>query len=265
MTITGVQGNVIRSTRAPGIVCHEVCYDGGVTLEAHAHASALVAFSMGGRYREIACGSQFECSPRSIVFHPAGEQHEVFIGQSVVRCFVVELDAAEMRRRYDVTTPESLLHLDGGPMASVLGNLYGEFRHADVCSSLAIQGLVLQLLAGLSRTDGMESERGRPSWLDRIDDILHDQFRAHLTLEVIAAAVGISPARVSAVFRRVYHRSIAEEQRRLRVEFARERLGDPNASLADIALEAGFSDQPHFSRAFKQLTGMTPARYRACL
>ncbi|PYQ60569.1 MAG: AraC family transcriptional regulator, partial [Acidobacteria bacterium] len=37
------------------------------------------------------------------------------------------------------------------------------------------------------------------------------------------------------------------------------------ASLADIAIEAGFSDQPHFSRAFKQVTGFTPARYRESL
>ncbi len=265
MITTGVQGKVIRTRRAPGIVCHELCYDAGMTLEAHAHRSALVAFSMGGRYREVACGSQFDCNPRSIVFHPAEEQHAVFIGDSIARCFVLELDTEEMRRRYDVAMPASLLHLDGGPVASVLATLYGEFRHADVCSSLAIQGLVLQLLAGLSRTDGIESERGRPSWLDRIDEILHDQFRAHLTLESIASAVGITPARLSAVFRRVYHRSIAEEQRRLRVEFARELLSDPNTSLADIALQAGFSDQPHFSRAFKQVTGMTPARYRACL
>jgi AraC family transcriptional regulator len=95
-----------------------------------------------------------------------------------------------------------------------------------------------------------------------VTKILSDQFRSRLTLEEIAAEVGASPARVSAVFRRVYHRSIAEEQRRLRVEFASERLRDRDASLADIALEAGFSDQPHFSRAFKQVTGMTPARFR---
>jgi len=46
------------------------------------------------------------------------------------------------------------------------------------------------------------------------------------------------------------------------VEFASACLRDGDASLADIALEAGFSDQPHFCRAFKEVTGMTPARYR---
>ena len=58
-----------------------------------------------------------------------------------------------VRGRYDARTPGSLLHLDSGPLAAVLANLYAEFRSADTCSSLAIQGLVLQLLAGLVRTD----------------------------------------------------------------------------------------------------------------
>ena len=32
--------------------------------------------------------------------------------------------------------------------------------------------------------------------------------------------------------------------------------------LASLALQAGFSDQSHFTRAFKRHTGCTPAQYR---
>ena len=265
MTITGVQGHIVRSRCEPGIVCHEVCYDAGGTLAAHGHAPAFLAFAMNGRYRETTCGAEFDCLPRSIVFHPAGEEHAVAIGDAPLRCLALELDAREIACRYGATLPSALLRTDGGPMAAILMNLYGEMRHADPCASLAIQGLVLQLLAALSRTNPGERERVREPWIDRVAEILRDGFRSHLTLEEIAAEVGASPARISAVFRRVYHRSIAEEQRRLRVEFARERLRDAAASLADIALEAGFSDQPHFCRAFKEVTGMTPARYRSAL
>src|SRR6266550_1900565 len=260
---TNVQG-VVRSRREPGIVCHEVFYDSGTTLPRHAHDSALIAWAMDGAYREEACGASFDCGPRSVVFHPALEEHAV-IFNSVARCFAIEIDATDVRQRYDSRIPGSLQHIDCGPLASVVANLYGEFRNPDACSSLAIQGLVLQVLACLSRTDCPEVDRGRPSWLDRIEEIVRDGFRSRMCLEELASEVGQSPERVSAVFRRIYHRSIAEEQRRLRIEFACERLRDRESSLAEIALDAGFSDQPHFSRAFKQVTGTTPARYREAL
>jgi AraC family transcriptional regulator len=257
---TKVQG-VVRSRREPGIVCHEVFYDSGTTLARHAHESALIAWAMDGSYREETGSSAFECGPRSVVFHPAFEEHAIFFGDAS-RCFAIEIDADEVRGRYDARVPGTLQHLESGPLAAVLANLYAEFRNPDACSSLAIQGLALQLLAGLSRSGVPEVDRGRPSWLDRVEDIIRDGFRARLSLEELASEVGQSPERVSAIFRRVYHRSIAEEQRRLRIEFACERLRDREASLAAIALDAGFSDQPHFSRAFKQVTGTTPARYR---
>lgn len=36
----------------------------------------------------------------------------------------------------------------------------------------------------------------------------------------------------------------------------------PDASWVDLAIEAGYSDQPHFTREFRDFTGVTPERYR---
>ncbi len=47
-----------------------------------------------------------------------------------------------------------------------------------------------------------------------------------------------------------------------RLAFARERI-DRRCPLSQIAYEAGFADQAHFTRAFKSAFGLTPARYRA--
>jgi len=38
-----------------------------------------------------------------------------------------------------------------------------------------------------------------------------------------------------------------------------------STGLADIALDAGFADQSHFTRVFKQITGTTPGAYRSLL
>jgi len=48
-----------------------------------------------------------------------------------------------------------------------------------------------------------------------------------------------------------------------RLEHARKALRGGSAPLAELALDAGFADQAHFTRAFRTAYGLTPARYRA--
>ncbi|HEX6625266.1 MAG TPA: helix-turn-helix transcriptional regulator, partial [Pyrinomonadaceae bacterium] len=48
----------------------------------------------------------------------------------------------------------------------------------------------------------------------------------------------------------------------LRIERACRELERPASSIIDVALSAGFSDQSHFTRAFKRATGMTPGAFR---
>jgi two-component system response regulator YesN len=56
---------------------------------------------------------------------------------------------------------------------------------------------------------------------------------------------------------------VGEYVRRLRVGQACRRLAHSNASLSEIAFEAGFSDQSQFCRVFKRVTGLTPGTFRA--
>jgi AraC family transcriptional regulator len=47
-----------------------------------------------------------------------------------------------------------------------------------------------------------------------------------------------------------------------RVEKAKQLLHDTSASVAQIALDVGFSNQSHFTQVFHAITGQTPGRYR---
>ncbi|WP_230014173.1 AraC family transcriptional regulator [Pseudomonas chlororaphis] len=92
-----------------------------------------------------------------------------------------------------------------------------------------------------------------------------DYIRAHCThalkLEDICQAAELSPSYLIRAFKRHYgmtpHAFVVNQ----RVQFAQGRLreGEP---IADVALEAGFADQAHFQRAFKQYMAATPGQYR---
>jgi AraC-like DNA-binding protein len=47
-----------------------------------------------------------------------------------------------------------------------------------------------------------------------------------------------------------------------RIESAKRLLAKHNISLAEIALDTGFSEQSHFSRAFRASTGVSPGAWR---
>ncbi|NEK56439.1 helix-turn-helix transcriptional regulator [Geodermatophilus sabuli] len=50
---------------------------------------------------------------------------------------------------------------------------------------------------------------------------------------------------------------------RRRLQEAAERLRDRSTTLAEVAAVLGYADQPHFTRDFAQVTGMTPGEFAA--
>ena len=50
--------------------------------------------------------------------------------------------------------------------------------------------------------------------------------------------------------------------RGVRLTWAAGRLTDSDDTIAQIALQAGFFDQSHFTRTFKRQFGLTPLAYR---
>jgi AraC family transcriptional regulator len=87
-------------------------------------------------------------------------------------------------------------------------------------------------------------------------------FSESLTLAGVAASVGVHPVHLARVFRQHYRCTIGEYVRQVRIEFASRELSVSDAPLAEIAFTSGFSDQSHFSKTFKRLTGQTPAQFR---
>ncbi len=137
------------------------------------------------------------------------------------------------------------------------------FAWGDPLSPLAVEALILEVLVEASRAGGEERARSRPKWLRQAHDLIHESVGRPLTLSSIAHEVGIHPAHLARTFRAYYRRSIGDYVRRLRVERAARELSDGGASIAEISLRSGFFDQSHFSRVFRDHTGITPAAFRA--
>src|SRR5262249_19219721 len=118
------------------------------------------------------------------------------------------------------------------------------------------------LIAKTSRNYVSRPEPECPQWLKDIEQLLHNQFSDQLTLADMARSAGVHPTHLARTFRQYYQCTIGEYIRNLRVEYSCQKLAATEIPLIDIALEAGFYDQSHFSRCFKQIMGLTPTEFR---
>jgi AraC-like DNA-binding protein len=90
-----------------------------------------------------------------------------------------------------------------------------------------------------------------------------ERFAASAPVRDVVGASGYSHRRFIALFRRAAGLPPKLYCRVLRFQGALERLArDPAASFVELALGAGYADQPHLGREFRELAGLSPGRYR---
>ncbi len=181
-----------------------------------------------------------------------------------MHCLIVEVEHGwlECVREHQLPLNDSLA-FHGGLSVWLATRLYNEFQLTDEASSLAIEGLALEVMAELSRHHVRTTGRKPPNSVEQTRELLHSHFSESLTLDGIARSVGTHPVHLARMFRRYHHCTIGEYVRKLRIEFACREISATDSPLARIASRIGFYDQSHFSRTFKRMMGITPGQYRA--
>lgn len=256
---------IIGGAKAAEFTLTETAYAARHQLPAHSHERACFVVVLKGTFSEVYERRERACEPLVLIFRPAHETHRDRFHDQGARCLNIEIDERWLRRvgTYSRVLTDSA-DFRGWPFSQLASRLYLEYRRMDAASPLAIEGILLEIVAESMRRHTVSPAGGRlPRWLVRAEEMIRAQFREPLTLMDIAAAVDVHPAHLSAMFHKTYGCTVGEYTRRLRIEFAAGQLSKSDAPIIKIALAAGFYDQSHFSRTFKRHTGITPAAYRS--
>ena len=241
----------------------EASYSRSRTLGRHAHDCATISFVLEGTCIETIENAAYECTPFSPIIKPAGTPHANQYGSAGAKCLLIEVKpaASELSRGASELLADVVL-VKNGALAGIALRLYKEFRWIDSASELSIQGLVLEMIGLAARERLDKPSLCAPHWLREAREFIEERFLGPVRLFNLAATVGVNPAYLSRMFRKHYNCTIGEYMRRLRLDYASEKIIHSGDSIADIAVEAGFYDQSHFTHAFKLHTGLTPAEFR---
>ena len=191
---------------------------------------------------------------------PAGARHGARFGPRGARILIVR--PANEGSAVPACLGE-LVELRGRGFGWLACRLAAELRAEDAAAPLAAEGLVLQLLAAATREVATEPpSRRAPAWLGAAEELLRARSGQCVRLGELADELGVHPARLAREFRARYGVSVGEYGRRLRLAWAATEIASGDRPLVEIATQAGFADQSHFTRLFKRHVGTTPARYR---
>lgn len=126
---------------------------------------------------------------------------------------------------------------------------------------LAAAATVLQAITAYMMTNRWVVP-SKSEFIRQIDHYIEDHLAQNITVEDICDAFRIGRTKLYEISMDYLGCGLAEYIRNQRIRHAQKMLEESNLPVTDIAYSVGFSDYNHFSRVFKQVTGMSARAYR---
>lgn len=120
-------------------------------------------------------------------------------------------------------------------------------------------------LGECSEALALKSHPQEPAAIARARIIIAEQAHDEISLGAVARAVNMSASYFSEKFKEITGINFVTYVARTRIEKARNLLQNPKLRISEVAFEVGFQSLSQFNRAFKQVTGKAPSKYRKAL
>jgi AraC-like DNA-binding protein len=147
----------------------------------------------------------------------------------------------------------ALLAVDAGPC---LRDTAGHF-------AIPVLSRLFQLASAPSPATLDPVKLAIPRWrMQRVDTYIRQHLGDPISLAAVAAAAGLSPMHFAARFRLATGQRPHHYILQARIEHAKGLLMASGRSVVEVAGDAGFRTQAHFTTIFKLLTGTTPCAWR---
>jgi AraC family transcriptional regulator len=213
----------------------------------HTHLAAHFMFIKAGAFLT---GSRCARARAPLIFNPAGTTHRDRF-ESGGRFFSIAFaDALE-------DAPASPREIDRVTSHTVVARLMRECESWDADSPEIAEALCAELLTSISEH---EPDRQEPKWLAKAAEVLMAGTR--VSLVQLSRELGVHRTHLTRTFRQFHGCTPAEFARFARLRRAAAALASTNVPLSDIALDAGFADQSHFTKHFRAAYGVPPGEYR---
>ena len=254
-------GTVERKREQCGAIFSDLRHYRPRRLPAHAHELPFFALLLQGNYHERYGGREIDFRPFTIAYRPAGVPHKDEIGPNGLRFFEIEIRPRWRKQLQECSLVPDTAYEDfhGGTLLWLGMKLFRETRGPS--EDLVVESLLAETL-GLVTNECQGRVSDVPPWMSRVVERIRFEYCERLTLNDLSIEAGVHPVHLSRVFRKSLRTGIGEYVHKLRISEACRQMLSPETTLAEVALSTGFTDQSHFTRAFRRITGTSPGEFR---
>lgn len=225
----------------------------------HSHENPLISYVLYGGNLENRKGAAIERTSGCVNFYHAHESHQNIYKEFPSKHVSIEIES-KFLNDFNITERELSLSIQKSEgLAFTFIQILKEALIADDQSCSSIEILFLELLKTSSNT---RIQQIFPPWMTTIKETLNDRWNENISLQELSKEAGVHPVTISKYFGKYFSCTLGEYTRALKIEKAIALIHASNTSLTEIAFACGFSDQSHFIRVFKSLTGFLPKHYR---
>lgn len=138
-----------------------------------------------------------------------------------------------------------------------------EFFRGQKYSEQLISNKIEELFIGISRNnlDSAKTENSRKREFERLRLEVFSNLSKPWNVEAMSKLVSMSSSRFFTIYKDIFGVSPINDLIQARVHAAKSYLSDTDYSVSDVAELLGYSNEYHFIRQFRQITGMSPGKY----
>jgi AraC family transcriptional regulator len=252
-------GKIINSVNSDGVIIMTAQYSiEECNYGMHYHENPQICFLFQGMDIESRNNLLYERKPGDVYFYHAGEKHGAISRQSISKNTVIEFGKTFLGK-YEVAESQIEMAVkDNLDTKFLILKMQQEMLIADSSSQLATQTLLLDLISSSKYL----YNQSPPKWVRLLVDLLNDRWNEQVTLNELSMATATHPATISKHFRKYFSCTLGEYLRKLKIDKSIPLIKNSGMSLTDIAYHCGFTDQSHFTKNFKQMTGFLPKEFR---
>ncbi len=248
----------------------------------HWHTAVELIMPLVNYYTVVVNEVPYVLQPGDIIIIPSGELHQLFAPEEGKR-IIFQFDYSLLSRLHGFDSTFHMYHpchvVTADKYEDIHSILYQflldmkkEFESNAVLKEASIYSMIIQFFVALGRVfvngDTRFPNIKRSKHHEYIEKFLtvcnyiHENCTENLSVEDLAELAGFSKFHFTRLFKQFTGMTFYNYLNQQRIMYAEKLLGDPNLSITEVAMSAGFASISTFNRLFKDYKKYTPSEYR---